>query len=146
MKFKWKDAAMIKVSAQTAGEVCEELERTVGLTAKNLLDASRAEDAPLHGAFEWNDGIAAEKYRERQATHIINCLCVTREEAEPVRAFFTITRPTYQSTMSIVQTTDGHASLLELARRELAAFQKKYAMLEELAPVMEAIDDLGVSA
>ena len=55
MVYKWKDAARIKSDAQTAGEICEKLEKNGGLTAKRLVDESRPEDAPLHKEFEWND-------------------------------------------------------------------------------------------
>ena len=89
MIYQWKSASRIKTNAQTAGEICENLERTVGLTAKNLLEVSRPEDAPLHNEFEWNDSVAAEKYRENQARYIIRMLCVApeKEDKPPVRAF-----------------------------------------------------------
>jgi hypothetical protein len=63
MVYKWKDAARLKTDAQTAGEICEKLEKNGGLTAKRLADESRPEDAPLHKEFEWNDATAAEAYR-----------------------------------------------------------------------------------
>ena len=66
MVYKWKERAQIRVSADVAGRVCEELEKDGALTPKRLLDVSRAEDAPLHDAFEWNDGIAAEKYQRQE--------------------------------------------------------------------------------
>ena len=43
------------IDANEAGKVMEGLEKTVGLTKKSLVDASRPEDAPLHKAFEWDD-------------------------------------------------------------------------------------------
>ena len=42
-------------SAQVAGEVCERLEARGRLTPSDLVDESRAEDAPLHGMFTWDD-------------------------------------------------------------------------------------------
>ena len=46
MVYGWKTASYIKADANIAGKQCEELEKTVGLTAKNLLDANRDESAP----------------------------------------------------------------------------------------------------
>ena len=143
MVYQFKRGSHIKADAQTAGEMCEKLEKTVGLTPENLLDANREENAPLHDAFEWRDDVAAEKYRVHQAGHIIRCLCVVSESEqrqEPVRAFFKFQEAdSYESTAVIIQRADGHAQLLALARKELEAFVKKYKLLEELAPVMQAI-------
>lgn len=72
MVYEWKEAAQIKADAQKAGEMLENLEKTVGLTPKNLVEASRDESAPLHNEFEWNDTKAAEKYRETQAGYCYN--------------------------------------------------------------------------
>lgn len=61
MVYEWKEAAQIKADAQKAGEMLENLEKTVGITPKNLVEANRDESAPLHNEFEWNDTKAAEK-------------------------------------------------------------------------------------
>ena len=143
MVYQWKQAAQIKCDAQAAGEVCETLEKTVGLTAKNLLDASRPEDAPLHGEFEWDDTAAAEAYRETQAQYIIRMLCVAPDEErkEPVRAYFvTETAKVYNGVNVILQDTDKRSALLDTALKELAAFKRKYSMLSELADVFTAIE------
>lgn len=60
MVYEWKEAAQIKADAQKAGEMLEILEKTVGITPKNLVEANRDESAPLHNEFEWNDTKAAE--------------------------------------------------------------------------------------
>lgn len=149
MVYEWKTASYIKVDANVAGKQCEELEKTVGLTAKNLLDANRDENAPLHNEFEWNDGIAAEKYRENQARHIIACLCVraettTGEQSEPVRAFLKIEPESeYQSLNVILQSADSHSAMLATALKELKAFQKKYKTLAELKPLFDVLEDIA---
>ena len=149
MVYEWKTASYIKIDANIAGKQCEELEKTVGLTPKNLLNANRDETAPLHNEFEWNDGIAAEKYRENQARHIIACLCVraettSGEQSEPVRAFLkTISDCEYQSLNVILQSADSHSAMLATALRELKAFQNKYKMLSELKPLFDVMEDIA---
>ena len=142
MVYQWKKASYIKADANVAGQMCEQLEQTVGLTAKSLLDANRPKEAPLHGEFEWDDSKAAEQYREQQARHIINCLCVKpeRNDQEPVRAFFTISQPSYENISVILQSAEKHSSLLDLALKELNAFKAKYNTLTQLEPVFDAID------
>lgn len=144
MVYQWKGAACIKADAQQAGQVCEQLEKTGGLTAKRLLDASRPEDAPLHDEFEWNDGEAAEKHREQQARHIINSLTIVVEEKPVTRAFVNIrvAGPAYESINVIVQQEDKYAALLDQCKKELQAFLKKYNSIKELAPVADAAKKL----
>lgn len=143
MVYQWKPASQIKADAQEAGKVCEELERTVGLTAKTLLDASRPKNAPLHGEFEWDDTVAAEAYRETQAQYIIRMLCVAPDEErkEPVRAYFATEKAkVYDGVNVILQDINKRSALLDIAMKELAAFKRKYCMLSELTDVFAAID------
>lgn len=146
--YKWKAGSRIKINAQVAGDVCDELEKEGRLTPAELVEVSRDEDAPLHGAFEWRDEIAAEKYREVQAGHIIRSLeVVITGTSEPVRAYFPISivgeGRTYTSTEVIMRTEDARAKLLERALAELEAFKRKYKTLGELADVFAAIDEVA---
>lgn len=142
MTFEWKPGSRFKVDANTAGAVCEQLEAAGNLSAKSLLDASRPEDAPLHSEFEWNDSVAAEKFREGQARCIIRHLVVRLDEKpdEPVRGFFQITQqePRYTNVNAILTHRDLRAELIQQALEEMAAFQRKYGTLTELAEVFEA--------
>ena len=137
MTFEWKPGSRFKVDANTAGAVCEQLEAAGNLSAKSLLDVSRPKDAPLHSEFEWNDSIAAEKFREGQARNIINHLVVRLDEKPdtPVRGFFQITQqePRYTNVNAILTHRDLRAELIQQALEEMAAFQRKYGTLTELA-------------
>lgn len=143
MTYQWKVAGFHKVSADVAGAVCEELEAKGQLTAKALVDASRPEDAPLHSEFEWNDDVAAEKWREQQGRLIINQLTVVIDNQEPVRKFFNIenTANTYTSIDVILKNTNTKEQLLQIALRELGAFKRKYSQLTELAKLFDAISE-----
>jgi len=147
MVYQWKKSSYIKTDANIAGQMCEELTKTVGLTAKTLLDANRGEDDPLHNEFEWDDGIASELYREGQARHIINCLCVCPEveskKEETVRAFFKVENTEYEHIDVILSVQDKYEALLKQAKAELNVFQRKYASLKELQPLFDVIKELG---
>lgn len=143
MQYSYKPGAQLKTPAEVAGQVCQELEESGGLTAKRLLDASRPVDAPLHDEFEWDNSEAAEKYREYQAAHIIRCIIVRPEqvEKEPVRAFVNVTDNvrSYRSLDVVLQTTNLREQLLGQALKDLRAFEQKYSTLSELAEVFNAI-------
>ena len=145
MVYQWNPASRIKTDANVAGKVFEELESTVGLTAKTLLDASRSEDAPLHNEFEWDDAKAAESYRETQASYIIRSLWVAAQDeiSEPVRAVFSVNGGGYESVTVIMQDVDKRSALLDMALKELRSFERKYKILEELSEVFSAIDRLS---
>ena len=145
MVYKLKDGARLKTDAQTAGEICEKLERNGGLTAKRLVDESRPEDAPLHKEFEWNDATAAEAYREEQARYIIRSIVIQPEPAknEFARAFFQVSeQKVFESLPVILSDTKKTNALLDMALRELKAFELKYSTLSQLATVFEAIKEV----
>ena len=62
------------------------------LTPYDLVNDARNPDSPLHGHFEWNDAVAAEKFRVTQARKILRSIVIEVEDMNdaPVRAFFSI--------------------------------------------------------
>jgi len=147
MKYTFTPGARIKADPQAAGEMCEELERTGGLTAKRLVDANRAKDAPLHNCFEWNNKKAADLYREEQARRIIRAIVVIPEETqEPIRKFFNIEykEPEYKSIEVILKSEDDTEKLFQKCLAELNAVRRKYATVQKAASVFAAIDQLTI--
>ena len=142
MVYEWKPGSRYKTDANTAGAVCEQLEAAGNLSAKSLLDVSRPADAPLHSEFEWDDSIAAEKFREDQARCMIRHL-VVRLDSQPqelVRSFFKIEAreeapESYTRIETVLKKPDMRAELLKQALAELETFQRKYSTLSELASV-----------
>jgi hypothetical protein len=148
MVFKFK-VPIFNVDAQTAGEVCTALEQSRGLTAEALLDASRPDDSPLHGEFEWRDEIAAEKYRLQQAGTIIRALVIVPEEPEApeVRAFFNLApvesgERYYVATATILREQKMSDQLFEQAIKDMGIFTRKYRALQAVAGVVDAMDDV----
>ena len=71
-KYSYRSGYRFKVPAQVVGETLEGLAQTGELTSARFLEASRPENAPTHNMFEWDDSVAAERYRLQQATVAIN--------------------------------------------------------------------------
>lgn len=152
MAYRWGDHSNAhKVSADVAGRVMEELADGPGLTAQNLVNVSRPEDAPLHPCFEWNDSLAAERYREWQARKIIGTIEIVREEmtTDPekpvtVRAFHALrTEETagYEHIEVILSDEEKSERLMELAKRDMGIFKEKYNGLKKLSKVFRAMDE-----
>lgn len=154
-KFKWKAGSQFKVKAQVAVEAIENLQRTLGretITAKELLDDARDVNAPLHCCFEWDDTIAAEKYREWQARHLIHSIEVVITKSDhpvTVRQYLNI-KPVgareegaFAPIQVILKNPTLREQALSNALSELHSFQKRYAAYEELTGVFDAIDSFG---
>ena len=152
MVYDWKRNMPIR--AQAAGEYLETLEQAHGeITPKIVLDSARSEDCLLHPCFEWNDGVAAEKYRETQARFLIRNLVVKVEQADStpqaVRAYVNVAQDTgttgsFIAVKTAMDDAEMRAQFLKNALRELQAFQEKYKNLSELAGVFSAINTLGL--
>ena len=163
MVYQWKSNARIKVNADVAGQMCEQIEKEKGLTAQTLLDANRAEGTPLHNEFEWNDSIAAEKYRLRQSAAIIGQIEVKIEIADtddgepqeiqitPVPAFVNVAGKSTKASATFVNVVTAHEDsalwkqVLRNALSELNSFKRKYARYKEFAKVISAIDECTIN-
>lgn len=144
--YKFKEGSCIKADPQIVGEFCSYLSNNGGLTAKRLLEKSRDVSAPLHALFEWDDTIAAENYRQDQASHIIRSVVVETSaiNPEPVRAFINIKREEreYCCLDVVVRSEDLYQQMLAAAFKEMEAFKQKYKSLSELSTVFSAVDDI----
>ena len=92
MIYKWKIPGVIPVDAQTAGEELQRIyQEKGGLNPSDIVEESRNDSAPLHPCFEWDDEIAAEKYRQTQAMQIVRSIVTIQEsdkkKPQEVRAF-----------------------------------------------------------
>lgn len=148
-----------KKFAQPAGEIMAELEAEDKLTAEELVNVSRPEDAPLHDYFEWNDAIAAEKYRVRQGNYLIEAVVEVHNkpsaddsnkvEVEVIKPFYALETGSknYYHIETIVQSEDKAQKLLAMATKELLSIRKRYDIIaDKLSGVFKAIDELQESA
>lgn len=113
------------------------------LTPKSVVEAARDPENPLHPHFEWDDSVAAEKFRHEQARDLIRCIRVEPEnggngEAEP--AYLSITGKggvSYRTLQEIRSSPDLQDRLLAAAERDLEAFTVRYRVLKEICAVVE---------
>lgn len=142
MEVEWKINGIFKANAQ---KVYEEIgDRKV--TPEEVLEQARNdESSELHKCFEWDDSVAAEKYRLSQARQVIQFLVIKPEKKdEPQVRVFQITTQTnnYQPTRLFIQQPDEYKALLQRAKNELSAIKSRYKTLSELEKVFDAIDEI----
>lgn len=166
--YQFKIGAHISGDAQKVGERLEAIRiKNDGLTPTVVLNDARQESSVLHGYFEWDDSLAAEKYRLDQAGHLIRCVTVVypdqKLEADPrqislesvpavveaprsVRAFVAVKRDgerLYESTERAMGDDEMRRQVLAQAHDELASVGRKYRELQELAGVFLALDQVA---
>lgn len=131
-----------------ANEVGKELEKLDELTPANVVNLARDENNILHSIFEWDDTIAAEKWRKTQASRLITNLQINiikddEEKPKQVRAFVTLEKnTTYEPIEKVVSDTDKYAMLLDNAYRELNYIKLKYDTLTEIQELLADIPEV----
>lgn len=113
----------------------------------DVVSFARNPKTALHAAFEWDDTKAAAAHRLEQARQLIRVV-VDVEESErsdiSVSAYVALRGDRkgeggYRSVSVLLRTARGRAAILDTAMWELAAFERKYAELQELCEVFAAI-------
>ena len=142
---EWKVKGLYKADAETVYKEITALGDT--FSPEEIVEAAKDEATELHKCFEWNDSVAAEKYRLHQARMIFTQLVVRTETSDntpvAVRVISSASvANVYTPTKMLVKSDTEYADLLERAKRELQAFKQKYATVVELQEIFTAIDAL----
>jgi hypothetical protein len=120
------------------------------LTPALVLDEAREESHPLHDRFEWDDGVAAEKFRRHQAHRLIRVaqlpVSFSKRKNAPthLRAFVATPRgsdpqPDYMPVEDAMSDEFTRALVLQAMEREIAALKRKYGHLKEFAAAISQI-------
>ena len=167
--FQFREGCQLRGDAQVVGEYLEAIRaKRQALTPEIVLADARAKRSPLHAFFEWDDSIAAERYRLDQAGHLIRAVVVTFDPTEPepdrqvqlvgvaarplaparpVRAFLAIKgddgAADYVGTSEAMADPSMRQQVLERAHAELNSVARKWRELRELGEVFGALDRVG---
>lgn len=142
---KWKEGFHFYKGVE-AQKVAEEI---IGIgdepTPQQIVERARDADTELHKCFEWDNDVAAEKYRVVQARYLVHHLVIEEKQVPQdrpeIRVFYKPEKSAgYQQTKLIVKDEDKYAQLLKQAYAELRAFKVKYSCLQELAEIFALID------
>ena len=123
---------------------------------ERVVEAARPKTSPIHDQFEWDNSAAAEKYRLLQASELIRVSveiidCGGNRDPVMVRAFTSLTTERgvsggYRATVQVLSNKQMREQMLADAIAELQAFEKRYAILKELAGVFAASRKLRKTA
>ena len=150
MVYKWSGHGYA-VNPNDVGKLFEDIEKKHGeLTRELVLENARDEASVIHELFEWDDNVAAEKYRLHQATTLIANLDVEIEsdDKDPITCRAFVNTSQSNSTGKFVnigtafQSQETKDLVMQRAIRELKAFEKKYRDLKIFSSLFDEIDSL----
>jgi len=143
-EIAWKDGTIHKGNADKVYKEISSLGESY--TADDIVNyAKEHPDSELYKEFEWDDEKAAASWRKQQARFIV-CHLVVKETAkddEQPTEYRIIQRGenAYMPVKMIFRNDDEYNSLLNRAKTELMAFQKRYKEIAELELVLDVIDE-----
>jgi hypothetical protein len=117
-------------------------ERRAGvLEARDVVDAARPEDSPIHSHFTWDDGAAAERYRIWEARQLIRVsvqMLPTEGNDVETRVFVSLTSDRaqgggYRVVATVLNDDEQRRRLIADAFEDWQRFEKRYKSLKELA-------------
>lgn len=148
--IKPKGAPDAKVAARELERITKDNGGSV--TPEIVLNSARSNDSPLHNIFDWDDSVAAEKWRIVQARQVIAQLRIVRvadpnsenERSVAIRAWSNLhddeRGSIYKPTVACMKVPAEREQILEHARQKLRECRDICKNLEEFAPVVSAID------
>lgn len=146
MNFSWKDGLGSLYHGVKAADIVAELNKinSETITPEQILDVARDENSLLHGFFEWDDTIAAEKYRKYQAQQMLLKITYVKddEDKKPKRYYHNISYSTgeYHTVDYIFKHEDAYELLKKRAVDYLRGAKNKFSEISELKEVWETID------
>lgn len=130
-----------KHDVQAIGEELEKLANRGELTAEKVVEEAKNANSPMHSWFEWDDTVAAQKYREHQARVLIGSIVIYHEPEKKTRAFYVIKEeksPVYHHITEIRSDDLMKKRLAEQALKEMEVWAKRY---EEIADYLGTFYD-----
>lgn len=123
---------------------------------EDVVEDAKSPASPLHDFFDWNDTECAQRYRIIQAGQLMRRLKITlvrvggevkKVELKTVRAFQSresqrkLQSGGYEAITDIMSDEDKKKDMIAQVLRELEAYRKRYADLEELSELWTLIDN-----
>lgn len=123
-----------------------------GLTAENLVEKAKSKKSSLHILFEWDNSIAAERWRVHTARLIINEVKILVGDKE-LYAFENISIMVesngsgsflreYKPIIEIMNNEDYKKQLVRKALQEILYWRQRHKELTEFRKIFSTIDDL----
>lgn len=111
----------------------------------DVVNRARSQKSPLHPYFEWDDGEAADLYRQEQARSLIRVVVATVDGSqEPVSAYVRLSSDGrsqgYRHVVDVLGDEQLAAQMVSDALTELDRWRERYRRVQSLTDLREAMD------
>jgi hypothetical protein len=128
------------LDAQIVGEELERIQSVHGVIDPHVVvDESRPEDSALHECFEWQDEIAAEKWRVEQARALVRSVEIAEDSSGHVGIAFVNVQSAggYVSAATLQARPDLYCEAHRVFRSRIEAAICQLRKLEQLSPAAD---------
>lgn len=138
--YEWRSPVYSNFDANKVGSELQRIEKKHGgVRPDAVIEVARKKGSPLHKMFEWDDSVAAHKYRQSQASAIIrNCRAVVVGPSGPqqIRGFVLVPgeEKTGYVTASTIVEEDRVQRLMEAAIKGLESWMNRYEEFQDQLP------------
>lgn len=136
----WKKGSAFNADAEKCYNEIQEIGESY--TPDDVLERAKDVTSELHKCFDWDDSIAAYKWRKHTARLICNSIVLTVVEAddEPPKQFRLIhhddEEKAYQPAVKFFTNPDKYSRLMERMREDAQKFIDRYESLPEAADII----------
>ena len=121
-------------------------EENGGLRPEDVVEDAADPKSPTHDWFEWDDTEAARLHRITQARYLlrsINVVVKVNDEPQVTRLFYNVMvqQRVYVTVGEVQREEDMRRQVLEQALKALDSWRRKYALYQELFPIIEAVGE-----
>jgi hypothetical protein len=130
------------VNAQVVGEAIDLVREHFGrITPQAVIEYAEPEESPIHEYFEWDNGAAAQKWREEQARSLISAVYVVHEREGNTddlvtRAFVAVDSQSdearYEPIATVLNDPQLYHKACERAKNEMGGFILRFATFKAL--------------
>lgn len=151
VKYKWSsEGNRFAADANLVGRELEKIENDNGsLDTRVMVDFARKnQDSELYKCFEWDNDIAAEKYRLQQANKVLCSISVvineSEEEREVTRAYVNIVDSEdndrkYKNIARVLENDEEYEQLKNKAYQDLLRCKDRYENVLDLEDLKEIV-------
>lgn len=145
-KVEWKFDGLFKADAERVYDEIQEIGDSY--TADDILEKAKDENTELHKCFDWDDSIAAYKWRRHTARQICTSLVlkVVESEHEPPKKFRVIQNTRegdgYEPSVRIYANPRKMNILLERMKEDSRRFIDRYKSLPEASEIILAMEEV----
>lgn len=139
------DGRLSKQDAQLFGSFLESNFPDGIFTPEDVVKLARPKTSPIHEFFEWDDTVAAARWRIQQARQLISSIVVHIEDQD-VKAFHSVVVNEHRGYMPVNQAMkapDIWEQVISDALDDLNGWRIRYEKYKEFAPVIKAIDQVN---